>query len=282
MDNNKRKRTLTPQPITTKLSPKNNYRIEDLIITYLDKNDYNVFKKRNINTIIELFKISKTISLDKTIKYNDKDNILDKNINDHLINITTLLNNSNNIYNVDFTIKDIKYRYIKFLLLILNLSDNIYYDYKDKYFNRINKLNTMKRLLMRMEENAITGLLEFNNKEFSKNFYKYYKDVIKIGDINNDNISGIDLINDYEKNYDDEDYNKYKPFNTISNTLVKNLIEFYIYKINSSNTKYNTKIVKKTDGGKKIEGGKIYTGPKGGKYTIKIIDGKKVKKYIKQ
>jgi len=106
----------------------------------------------------------------------------------------------------------------------------------------IDTLNILYKLLFFMEQDGVTGIIDLN----SGNALSLDDDVIKF-------ISETNLT----------DHIADKKITHLSNTFLYNLIEFLKKKVSQK-------------GGKKI-----HIGPKGGKYTISVKNGKKIKKYIK-
>ena len=106
----------------------------------------------------------------------------------------------------------------------------------------IDTLNILYKLLFFMEQDGVTGIIDLNSgKALSLD-----DDVIKF-------ISETNLT----------DHIADRKITHLSNTFLYNLIEFLKKKVSQK-------------GGKKI-----HIGPKGGKYTISVKNGKKIKKYIK-
>lgn len=218
-----------------------------------------------------------TIDLSKKI-LNDKEDIsnTEKNKYKTSYNIIYLVNCPSDVYITDNNFNSILFSNLYKLLindglLITRLSDDaietlLKYKLNDDTFE-IHPLleidgeyfNNEKARILSTEEINIINLKIIEEK---KNI------VLKVRKLL------IEFLNLHEKEFkfvllNDTDNKKYIKKNDFQ--LDENIEEFFILK----------KKELKIEGGNKKKDKKIYTGPKGGKYTVSIIDGKKVKKYIK-
>jgi hypothetical protein len=194
--------------------------------------------------------------------YSEFDNSLissskDKSIRSNIQSINTILKSDNENALQDFISLFVLY----YLKPYLSKDSDGFFDFTNRkmmksygsflkkiYYTILNnngdflKLDFIYKLLLGMEENGVTGII----------------DIVPITDLN---AITIDFIRQLE--YGDIHLSEKTTIVKLSNTFLLDLIKF----IKPPHTQ---------SGGKKI-----HIGPKGGKYTISIKNGKKIKKYIK-
>lgn len=151
--------------------------------------------------------------------------------------------------NPDFINEEHKKRQINLLIEMLK-----FVLYTTKYINA----RYLYNLVSLMEQNGFTGIITINNDKLNKLFNE--KIIEK-------SIT-IDMKKDIFKDHLNQKYDNFT-IKAISNTFICDLIEML----------YPEK--EKFSGGSKRRTKKIYIGSRGGKYTISIKNGKKIKKYIK-
>lgn len=185
-----------------------------------------------------------------------KDNFITSFVNN---DIKAYLNKDERCKDYDFGIKDCAKGQIDILSKILNVAEGILKKSLPTP-NKIKDLENLKKLLMRMEESAITGVHDL--KKLNQMFISHYSKYIAT------------------YNLDVDSY----PTNQISNTSVHKILEEMLKTLkpkrsrsssDSASPEHKKNNTQQT-GGKN----KVITGPRGGKYIEKLIDGISKKMYI--